>query len=284
MPPPQGWQQPYPYGPAPTTNGLAVTSMVLGILCILPPLGLVLGLVALSQIKRTGQRGKGMAVAGVTLSSIGTAFIVLALSLGWAASFWGGFTGAADDGRERRSAFSLAEGDCFDSVSGSLDDLDGVTTRVDIVDCAGPHDAEVYGNFQLEGGSYPGDTGIAQRADERCGDLGAAYFGDASALPADAEESYFYPDSRAWAQGERGVTCMVGARGAGKLTGSVRDGASGGAGGGSTGGDSTGGSTGGSGGDSTGGSTSGSGGGSTGGASGGSTGGLDGQPGEGAEV
>ncbi|MDI3423504.1 DUF4190 domain-containing protein [Streptomyces luteolus] len=253
-PPPYGWQPPYPYPQQqPSTNGLAVTSMVLGILCFLPPLGLVLGLVALSQIKRNGQRGKGMAIAGVTLSSIGTAFLVLALSLGWASSFWGGFTGAADKSRDDRSAFSLAEGDCFDSPTGKLE---GETYDVDIVDCAQPHDGEAYGNFRLDEGPYPGLDRISRLAEERCAAYSEGYFGDRAAASGNVYDYYFYPTARSWSLGDRTVTCLVGAEDGGKLTGSLRD---------TTGGGSDGGS------------------GSTGGLDGG-PGGLDGNPGEGAEV
>lgn len=54
----------FPYGPRPpaAVNGVAIAALVFGILCFLPAVGLVLGVVALLQIKRRGERGKGMAV------------------------------------------------------------------------------------------------------------------------------------------------------------------------------------------------------------------------------
>jgi hypothetical protein len=79
----------YGFPSAPTHDGLAVTSMVLGILspflvflCLLGavtgPLAIVLGLVSLSNIKKSAGRlrGKGMARAGV---ACGAAALVMAL-------------------------------------------------------------------------------------------------------------------------------------------------------------------------------------------------------------
>lgn len=74
--PPPGWAVPRP------TNGLAIASMILGILWIYwigSILALVFGLVARSQIRRTGEGGDGMAVAGIVLGGIGCATLALVL-------------------------------------------------------------------------------------------------------------------------------------------------------------------------------------------------------------
>ena len=59
------------------TNGLAIASLILGIcgICIIgicAPIALILGAVSLSQIKKTGQGGKGMAITGIVLGIIGS--------------------------------------------------------------------------------------------------------------------------------------------------------------------------------------------------------------------
>ena len=72
-------------GPRPQgTNGLAVASLILGILWLGwlgSILAIVFGHVSLSQIKRTGQGGRGMAIAGLVLGYLGlvTGAIVVAL-------------------------------------------------------------------------------------------------------------------------------------------------------------------------------------------------------------
>jgi uncharacterized protein DUF4190 len=89
---PGPYQQPYPYqpyGPPRPTNGLAVASMVLGILWVYwigSILALVFGYVARDQIRRSGQGGDGMAVAGIVLGWIGVGFLILGMVF-WS-SFW----------------------------------------------------------------------------------------------------------------------------------------------------------------------------------------------------
>lgn len=69
---------------APKTSGLAIASLVLGILgitCLLPIIGailaLILGIVALSQIKKSGGNvtGQGKAITGIVLGGVGLTLI-----------------------------------------------------------------------------------------------------------------------------------------------------------------------------------------------------------------
>ena len=56
------------------TNGLAVASMVLGIVWIFwigSLLAFLFGIVAISQMNESGQVGKGMAVSGIVLGAVG---------------------------------------------------------------------------------------------------------------------------------------------------------------------------------------------------------------------
>lgn len=95
-----GGSQPYPsyghqYGPLPhwpgpvvVNDSLAVPSLVLGIvgmvcMTIVSPVALVMGIVSLRRIKRTGALGRGMAIAGVVLGAVGTALLLLG-GLAWA--------------------------------------------------------------------------------------------------------------------------------------------------------------------------------------------------------
>ncbi|MDT7578284.1 MAG: hypothetical protein QOH17_4617 [Pseudonocardiales bacterium] len=76
---PQQQQQPYPgYAqpyPAPRgTNTMAILALVFGIL--VAPLGLVFGFVARSQIKKTGEDGDGLALAGIIIGGIFTLLFI----------------------------------------------------------------------------------------------------------------------------------------------------------------------------------------------------------------
>jgi hypothetical protein len=92
-PPPYGQpmpygQPPYPYPPQPGTNGMAIASMVLGIVWIYwitSILALIFGYVARSQIRQRGQAGDGMAIAGIVLGWVwlGLLLLFVFLAVGW---------------------------------------------------------------------------------------------------------------------------------------------------------------------------------------------------------
>jgi hypothetical protein len=80
----------YPYAPPQRTNGLAIASMVLGILWLYwigSILALVFGYTAKKQIRERGEAGGGMATAGIVLGWIGVGFLALALVAGIASGF-----------------------------------------------------------------------------------------------------------------------------------------------------------------------------------------------------
>jgi hypothetical protein len=85
-------QQPYPaaqpgYGPG--TDGLAIGSLISGIagLSVLPLIAsvvaVVLGVMSLSRIRASGQEGRGLAIAGIVLGSIGVVLLLLAIVVGF---------------------------------------------------------------------------------------------------------------------------------------------------------------------------------------------------------
>jgi hypothetical protein len=83
--------QPYGYGypPPRRTNGLAIASMVLGIVWIYwlgSVLALVFGYVARKQIRERGESGDGMAIAGIVLGWVGVGLGLLGIVAGIALS------------------------------------------------------------------------------------------------------------------------------------------------------------------------------------------------------
>ncbi len=91
--PPPGYGQPpgYPYGlPARRNNGMAIASMILGIVWIYwigSVLALVFGLIAKKQIRESGEGGSGMATAGIVLGAVGMATLALILIAGFSGAF-----------------------------------------------------------------------------------------------------------------------------------------------------------------------------------------------------
>lgn len=75
--------------PARATNGLAIASMVLGIVWVYwigSILALIFGLIARKQIKERGQGGDGMAIAGTVLGIVGIVTLVVVIIILVAAS------------------------------------------------------------------------------------------------------------------------------------------------------------------------------------------------------
>jgi Domain of unknown function (DUF4190) len=95
-PPGYGQQPPYGsppgYGPPPgyppayarPTNTLAVLALVMAF--VFAPAGLILGIVARKQIRRTGEDGAGLALAGIICGGIFTAIFAL-LIVFWIIAF-----------------------------------------------------------------------------------------------------------------------------------------------------------------------------------------------------
>ncbi|WP_080730688.1 DUF4190 domain-containing protein [Rhodococcoides fascians] len=94
--PPQpswGGQQQYGFQPQPRTNGLAIAALV-GAL-FLAPLGIVFGHISLAQIKRSGEQGRGLALAGLIIGYVFTT--VMVLSIVWLLMIANAFSTALDD-------------------------------------------------------------------------------------------------------------------------------------------------------------------------------------------
>lgn len=66
-----------PYGASEKTNTMAIVALI-GSIVGFSAIASILGFVALSQIKKTGEKGRGMAIAGIV---IGLATLVLYIIL-----------------------------------------------------------------------------------------------------------------------------------------------------------------------------------------------------------
>jgi hypothetical protein len=88
---PQGWgggyQQYAGYAPSAGTNGFAVASLICSVLLswllgLGGILGLVFGIIGIRQCARSGQGGRGLAIAGIVISAVVIAFWILVLIVG----------------------------------------------------------------------------------------------------------------------------------------------------------------------------------------------------------
>jgi hypothetical protein len=224
-------QQPWPAAPAPQVrpyNGLAIASFVTALLLISSPVGLVLGIVALVQLSRReregrGQQGRGLAIAGVAVSSV----VLLLIGLGIA---FGDSDDDKDPGGSDRSTggtttevFDIEVGDCFDT--GNLDKYEEghLEESVSVKPCDGPHEAEAFGSFDIEGHEdFPGVEVLEDLAYERCGTFVQPYLLDTWVLTEELSLYYYHPEEVSWILDDREVLCFFGSTDFESFSGSLR--------------------------------------------------------------
>jgi Domain of unknown function (DUF4190) len=181
----------------PTLNRFAVASLVLSVFGGV--LGIVCGIIALRQIRRTGQRGRALAVDG-----IGASVMVLLVVLGVAA--WQGIAGV-----DRVDPLYVSAGDCLNGVR------DPDADRLLRVSCDRPHDAEVFATFDLQTDVADLDS-YAERA---CAGELDRYAPGASSDPSLAVRIRLVTFSRLFGRGHRIVCLLEDANGA-RRTGTRR--------------------------------------------------------------
>ncbi|WP_136708006.1 septum formation family protein [Agromyces sp. H66] len=109
--------------------------------------------------------------------------------------------------------FAIRVGDCMNMVD------DEVVSEVPVVPCGEPHDEEVYFDFTLDDGEYPGDDAVLEASDTGCFEQFEPFVG--LAYESSTLDFYAYrPTAESWAQGDRVVSCVIWDP-AGPVTGSL---------------------------------------------------------------
>jgi hypothetical protein len=98
----------------------------------------------------------------------------------------------------------LEVGDCVDQAN--LEDGDVSTDP--IVACDKPHDLEVFASLTLEDGDYPAVETLVTFGSKECAREFTAFVGLDFGLSA-LDFQYYYPTESSWANGDRGVDCVV---------------------------------------------------------------------------
>lgn len=216
QPPPQGFPPPGQFAPPPQqqgTNGFAIAALITGILGGVCGLAIVFGIIALVQINKTGQRGRGFAIAGLVLTAVWIALGVIGAVAGIANSPRDSSGEITSSGSE--SVTRLRAGDCV----GGIEDGKRLT-EISVSPCAQAHDGEVISQFDLPKGAFPGEPAVAKEAEIRCtGDIQRALA--TSPMLDRLQISYLYPDNKKDWDRDRGITCLVFEASGAKLTGSV---------------------------------------------------------------
>lgn len=216
----------YGYGypePPRGTNGMAIAALVLGICgfaVVTPIIGLILGLVALTTVRRTRQKGKGLAISGIVLSGAWIALFGVLLTVATVNQPEPPNRDASGRvvGKGQESVFGLHPQDCFTLPPGLLGSTDSHIKTFTVVPCSTPHDSEAVGTYTVDQDVYPGADELRTDGTAHCLELLDAYAPDQAALTGSRVE-FVYPDDQAWSAGERRVLCFLQSA-AGKVTGS----------------------------------------------------------------
>jgi Domain of unknown function (DUF4190)/Septum formation len=199
-----------PFGTPPGrrgVSGFAVASFIFGLIGGIP-LGLIFGIVALGKIRRTGQRGRGLAIAGLVLTGAWVALFVVI--------FYAGALHTIRPTPAAAASYNFQAGQCFERAPISQA---GVSTPVD---CAQPHYGEVFAVENAPWPTYPGQTAVEEFAKGKCPvDV-------IKALPPgmnhpDISVAFLFPQDKSWAQGDRTIKCFFHRHDDQPMTGLVKD-------------------------------------------------------------
>ncbi|GLW97453.1 DUF4190 domain-containing protein [Microtetraspora sp. NBRC 16547] len=208
--------QPYPpYEARPrSTNSFAVVSLVFGILGGLL-FSVIFGIVALAQIRKRGDKGRGLAIAGLILSGVWVLVIVAAIAITSLSSAKRDGSGAITESGSL-SVMDLRIGDCLNGVA------DGkVSYTISAKSCSEPHDAEVITKFDLSIGAWPGRDAVSDKATSGCEKRLARMLSDSPMVDRLSGFILYPPDAASWRK-DRSVKCLVVDANGGKLTEKVK--------------------------------------------------------------
>lgn len=186
---------------------LGILGLVTFCLFVLSILATIFGLIAASEVKRSKGRkqGLGMARAGWILGAVG----ILGGTAFWVASANGVFDDALIINDELLSE-NLAVGDCM-----NVDDINDTEEvrfgTIPVIDCAEPHDGEVYfvGNLNPNRSrEYPGEVDLAIEVEGLCTAKFAAFIG-VSYVESEFEIYYLMPLKPSWRLDHGAYTCVV---------------------------------------------------------------------------
>jgi hypothetical protein len=194
-------------------DGFAITSLILGLVgSILFSVGF--GIAALRRIRAGKRRGKGLAVAGMSLSLV---WLIVAIVL---VAFHAGrqpvrSSDGAVTARGQIAPTSLHLGDCVELPRV----VTGPVRSLAIGPCSVRHNGQVFTILQTDPGPYPGDAQRNAQALADCAKAAPAFLGN---VPSLLHVVSFVAVRSAWDLGDRQVRCLLVNR-AQDITGDIRN-------------------------------------------------------------
>ncbi|GAA2114877.1 DUF4190 domain-containing protein [Actinomadura alba] len=194
-------------------NGFAIAALAFGLIGGFM-FSIILAIVALVQIRRNGDAGRGHAIMGLVAAA---AWLVGGITFG-IVELREEFR---DSDKERSPSDTSARlsprpGECFDLPA------DETSADIKIAPCGGPHDGQVILAFKLPNGSWPGAKEVDRQAFAGCEERMLATF--KTRTPVENAEPYvLMPRRLGWLAGDRTVACALATDGK-KLTAPIATG------------------------------------------------------------
>lgn len=127
-----------------------------------------------------------------------------------------GFSDAVEPGPgTTQDVFSLVVGDCEAGAP-----AEGEVSQTKTIDCAEPHEGEIYAASYLAEGDFPGDDVIAAQAETDCLVEFESFIG-VNYEDSMYDYSWYYPTERSWADGDREILCIAYDYEGNQITGSL---------------------------------------------------------------
>lgn len=197
-----------PVAAPPGTNGLALGALVTGLMGLGPvPIGLGVG--ALMTLRRSGEGGRGLAIAGIVLGAVGILFWGALALLGVLVEEDDPYAvpdvpaASAEPAQSAADPVDIGElqlGACFDD---GPDDFEATERS-----CTSAHDGEVFSTLVLGPRAFPGDRAVRDEAQASCDREFGSYVG-IDVHRSRLETDVLYPDRSMWEDGYRDVMCLA---------------------------------------------------------------------------
>jgi hypothetical protein len=179
-----------------------------------PILGVILGFVSLSQIKKTGEKGRGLAIGAIVISGVWllacVAVIIFAFVLAENVPSTAnnplvpGPSGSAGTQGGNVRVDNLKVGQCLNGLGSAS----AAPTTLPVVACTASHEGEVVATFNLTGSAFPGDSAVEKQAEDKC-------FAELETYSPSTKDDqtigiyYLHPSRLSWGAGDRKVICIA---------------------------------------------------------------------------
>jgi hypothetical protein len=162
---------------------------------------LVTGALALSRLRRSNERGKGLAVGGMIFAVAWIALVALVYVNVIAQPPLRDAKGVVIR-KGDVAVTQLQAGDCIENWTPTTE-----VGKVTVVPCATVHNAEVFHTFEVTGDEFPGDGPIRDQSSTQCLDKLKTTIKEADRKK--IEIAVFKPIATSWKRGEHNVACVA---------------------------------------------------------------------------